>query len=47
MSRDLYLADDILKQKTIDELCLDFKRVDFITMALLSSDILRVLLSLF
>ena len=47
MARDLYLADDILKQKTINELCLDFKRVDFITMALLSSDILSVLLTLF
>ena len=44
MTRQLVQEADILKLKTLEEINEDFRRSDFINLALLSSDILAVLI---
>ena len=43
MAREIFDESDTLKIKTLTELNEDFRRSDFITLALMSSDILNVL----
>jgi len=43
MTFELYHEDDILKLKTLEEINEDFRRGDNINLALLSSDLLSVL----
>lgn len=43
MTKDLVCETDILKLKTLEEINEDFRRSDFINLALMSSDLLSVL----
>lgn len=45
MTKDLVLESDILKLKTLEEINEDFRRADFINLALMSSDIISVLIN--
>jgi len=44
MTEELDVSSDVLKLKTLEELNDDFRRADKVTFALLSSDILKVLI---